>query len=59
MYSRKIAALKEEHHALEKQLEDIAHITDEEAKELKKEKLRVKDLIEFYSKKDALEEAKK
>jgi len=53
MYSRKIAALQVEHAALEKQLEDISHITDEEAKELKKEKLRVKDLIEFYSKKDA------
>ena len=45
MYSRKIAALQVEHAALEKQLEDIAHITDEEAKELKKEKLRVKDMI--------------
>lgn len=52
MYSRKIEALKEQHAILQKQLEDVAHMTDEEAHELKKEKLRIKDEIEVLTNAD-------
>ena len=52
MYSRKIEALKQQHAILKKQLEDVAHMTDEEAHELKKEKLRIKDEIETLTNAD-------
>ena len=56
MYTRKIEALKIEHAALEQQLLDIAHMTDEEARELKKEKLRIKDLIDAFTRLDVIHE---
>jgi len=52
MYSRKIEVLKEQHRLIKKQLEDVAHMTDEEAHELKKEKLRIKDEIETLTNAD-------